>query len=81
MLLQVEVYLKKDMHILQKIIYIYIYITLCHLVDTFIQNDLQMRTIEAIQINKRAMICKCIYYYYFILYKRSMINIIFTFLL
>ncbi len=25
--------------------------------DTFIQSDLQMKTIEAIKINKRAMIC------------------------
>ncbi len=30
-----------------------------HLADTFIQSDLQMRTMEAIKINKRAMICKC----------------------
>ncbi len=29
-----------------------------HLADAFIQSDLQMRTIEAIKIN-RAMICKC----------------------
>ncbi len=31
----------------------------CHLTDAFIQSDLQMRTMEAIKINKRAMICKC----------------------
>ncbi len=30
-----------------------------HLSDGFIQSDLQMRTMEAIKINKRAMICKC----------------------
>ncbi len=29
-----------------------------HLADTFIQSDLQMRTMEAIKINKRAMIGK-----------------------
>ncbi len=33
--------------------------TFSHLADTFIQSDLQMRTMEAIKINKRAMICKC----------------------
>ncbi len=31
----------------------------CHLADDFIQIDLQMRTMEAIKINKRATICKC----------------------
>ncbi len=35
------------------------YITFSHLAETFIKSDLQMRTIEAIKINKRAMICKC----------------------
>ncbi len=75
------IFKKRYAYITENDLYIYIYITLCHLVDTFIQNDLQMRTIEAIQINKRAMICKCIYYYYFILYKIFMINIIITFLL
>ncbi len=30
-----------------------------HLADTFIQSDLQMRTIEAIKINKSAITCKC----------------------
>ncbi len=30
-----------------------------HLADAFIQSDLQMRTMEAIKFNKRAMICKC----------------------
>ncbi len=30
-----------------------------HLADAFIQSDLQMRTLEAIKINKRAMIWKC----------------------
>ncbi len=42
-------------------IYIYIYIftfTFGYLADTFIQSDLQMRTIEAIKTNKRATICK-----------------------
>ncbi len=32
--------------------------TFSHLADAFIQSDLQMRTMEAIKINKRA-ICKC----------------------
>ncbi len=35
------------------------YITFSHLADAFIQSDLQMRTIEAIRINKRTMIYKC----------------------
>ncbi len=30
-----------------------------HLADAFIQSDLQMRTIEAIKTNKRAIIFKC----------------------
>ncbi len=30
-----------------------------HLADAFIQSDLQMRTMEAMKTNKRAMICKC----------------------
>ncbi len=30
-----------------------------HLADAFIQSNLQMRTMTAIKINKRAMICKC----------------------
>ncbi len=29
------------------------------LADAFIQSDLQKGTMEAIKINKRAMICKC----------------------
>ncbi len=33
--------------------------TFSHLADAFIQSDLQMRTIEAIKTNKRAMIRKC----------------------
>ncbi len=33
--------------------------TFSYLADAFIQSDLQMRTMEAIKINKRAMICKC----------------------
>ncbi len=32
----------------------YIYITFSHLADAFIQSDLQMRTMEAIKINKSA---------------------------
>ncbi len=36
------------------------YFTFSHLADAFIQSDLQMRrTIEAIRINKREIICKC----------------------
>ena len=41
------------------VIYIYILFKFCHLADAFIQSDLQMRTIEAIKTNKRAIICKC----------------------
>ncbi len=37
--------------------------TFSHLADAFIQNDLQMRSMEATKINKRAMICKCIFKY------------------
>ncbi len=33
--------------------------TFSHLAATFIESNLQMRTMEAIKINKRAMICKC----------------------
>ncbi len=33
--------------------------TFSHLADAFIQRDLQMMTMEAIKINKRATICKC----------------------
>ncbi len=40
--------------------------TLSYLADAFIQSDLQMRTIEAIKTNKRAMICKC--------YNKSQLN-------
>ncbi len=50
--------------------YVYVYVCVCvcvcvytftfsYLADAFIQSDLQMRTMEAIKINKRAMICKC----------------------
>ncbi len=35
----------------------YMYIN--NLADDFIQSDLQMKTMETIKINKRAMICKC----------------------
>ncbi len=34
-------------------------LTFNHLADAFIQSDLQMRTMEAIKINKREIICKC----------------------
>ncbi len=34
------------------VIYIYIMFKLCYLADTFIQSDLQMRTIEAIKTKK-----------------------------
>ncbi len=37
--------------------------TFSHLSDAFIQSDLQMRTMEATKINKRPMICKCIFKY------------------
>ncbi len=33
--------------------------TFSHLADGFIQSDLQMKTMEAIKINKRAMIYMC----------------------
>ncbi len=32
------------------------YLHFCHLADTFIQTDIQMRTIEAIKTNKRAIV-------------------------
>ncbi len=35
------------------------YLTFNNLADAFIQSYLQMKTIEAIKTNKRAMICKC----------------------
>ncbi len=38
---------------------IYIIFTFCYLADTFTQSDLQMRTIEEIKANKRAIMCKC----------------------
>ncbi len=43
------------------VIYIYITFQFCYLAlaDIFIQSDLQMRRIEAIKTNKRAVICKC----------------------
>ncbi len=41
-----------------RFIHIFIYL-FSHLADTFIQSDLQMRAIEAVKTNKRAMICKC----------------------
>ncbi len=42
----------KNMYKHNTIIFIY-------LADTFIQSDLQMRTIEAIKMNKRIIICEC----------------------
>ncbi len=38
-----------------------------HLVDCFIESDLQMRTIEAIKINKRAMCSTCSKFFLFII--------------
>ncbi len=35
------------------------HVIVSHLSDTFIQSDLQMKPIEAIKTNKRAIICKC----------------------
>ncbi len=35
------------------------YITFSHLADAFIQRDLQMKTMEAIKTNKRAIIGEC----------------------
>ncbi len=37
----------------------YFTFTFNHLADAFIQNDLQMRTIEVIKTNKRATTCQC----------------------
>ncbi len=50
-----------QLYIINNIIYdyYYIYITFSHLADTFIQSNLQMRTLEAIKTNKRATTCKC----------------------
>ncbi len=44
------------------VIYIYIKFKLCYLADAFIQSDLQMRTIDAIKTNKRAIICNKVLY-------------------
>ncbi len=44
------------------VIYIYIIFKFCYLADIFIQSDLQMRRIEAIKINKRAIICNKVLY-------------------
>ncbi len=41
------------------VIYIYIIFTFCYLAEAFFQSDLQMRRIEAIKTNKRAIKCKC----------------------
>ncbi len=41
---------------------IYIILKFCYLAEAFIQNDLQMRTIEAIKLNKRAIICNKVLY-------------------
>ncbi len=37
----------------------YVKVTFIHIAEAFIQSDLQMRTIDAIRINKRAIISKC----------------------
>ncbi len=42
------------------VVFYFIYL-FSHLADAFIQRDLQMRTIEAIKTNKRAITCKCHY--------------------
>ncbi len=39
--------------------FVYIIFKFCYLADTFILSDLQMRTIEAIKTNKKAIIFKC----------------------
>ncbi len=44
------------------VMYIYIIFKLSYLADTFIQSNLQMRTIEAIKTNKRAIICNKVLY-------------------
>uniref|UniRef100_A0A673LPD9 Transient receptor potential cation channel subfamily V member 1-like n=1 Tax=Sinocyclocheilus rhinocerous TaxID=307959 RepID=A0A673LPD9_9TELE len=49
-----QVYLHTFMYVLDSFTF-----TFSDLADVFIQSDLQMRTMEAIKINKRAMICKC----------------------
>ncbi len=41
------------------VIFIYIIFPFCYLAEAFIQSNLQMRRIEAMKTNKRAMICKC----------------------
>ncbi len=52
----------KTCNLVQMLIFIF---TFSHLADAFILSDLEMRTVEANTINKRAIICKC--YYIFIL--------------
>ncbi len=44
-----------NLYIKSLLYYIYISFTFSHLSEAFIQSDLQLRTIEAIKINKRAM--------------------------
>ncbi len=39
--------------------YLLLLLTFSYLANAFIQSDLQMRKMEAIKINKTAMICKC----------------------
>ncbi len=38
--------------------------TFSHLADAFIQSNLQMRTMEAIKINKREIKCKCFLFFW-----------------
>ncbi len=51
----------KTCNSVQMLIFIF---TFSHLADAFIHSDLEMRTMEAIKINKRAMICECYYIIY-----------------
>ncbi len=44
------------------VMYIYIIFKLSYLADTFIQINLEMRTIEAIKTKKRAIICNKVLY-------------------
>ncbi len=45
--------------VLKLLFYVIMLFTFCYLADAFIQSDLQMKTIEEIKINKRAIICNC----------------------
>ncbi len=46
-------------NILEIFLHLFLHLHFSHLADAFIQSDLQMRTIEAIKINKRATTWKC----------------------